>query len=68
MQQLLLAYFTRPTPYLPQHETFFRFKIGDTVYIDLTPSVRKSLSFKYSLNKGMFSKLNLKIFLFIFST
>lgn len=54
MQQLMLKYFTRDVVYLPQQNKFFRFKIGDTVKIDLRPQERKNLAFKYSLNKGMF--------------
>lgn len=68
MHQLMLSYFTRPVVLLPQQDQFFRFKIGDTVQIDLSPRERKNLAFKYSLNKGMFylsrEKTNNPLFLF----
>jgi hypothetical protein len=51
--QMLKAYFTTPTLYIPQtYEPFYRFNVGDTVKMDVPPEIRKSLSFKYTLNKG----------------
>lgn len=50
---MLKAYFTTPTLYIPQtYEPFYRFNVGDTVKMDVPPEIRKSLSFKYTLNKG----------------
>jgi hypothetical protein len=52
--QLLTDYFTRSTVLLPQdHNTFYKFNVNDTVAIDVTPSQRKMLGFKYSLNRGI---------------
>lgn len=53
MHQLMLSYFTRNVVFLPQQDIFFKFKINDSVRIELSPTARKNLSFKYSLNKGM---------------
>jgi hypothetical protein len=50
---MLKAYFTKPTVFFPQtYEPIYRFTIGETVKMDVPPEIRKSLSFKYSLNKG----------------
>ena len=43
------------SPAVPQHnENMYRFKLGDTVAIDLTPTQRKTLGFKYSLHPGQY--------------
>lgn len=53
MQQLMLSYFTRPVDFVPQQlPTFFKFNIGDKVLLDLSPTARRRLNFKYSLHKG----------------
>jgi len=43
------------SPAVPQHNSqMFKFKLGDTVAIDLTPTQRKTLGFKYSLHPGQY--------------
>ena len=59
----MLSYFTQPAPVLPQNQPqFYKFKIGETVRIDASPRERKSLTFKYSLNRGNKTLMGLKNF------
>ena len=59
----MLSYFTQPAPVLPQNQPqFYKFKIGETVRIDASPRERKSLNFKYSLNRGNKTLMGLKNF------
>ena len=55
--QMLTAFFTansqNDTAHLPQSiASFYKFKINDTVRINVMPAQRKNLGFKYSLNIG----------------
>ena len=57
--QMLTAFFTAndenkdDTVHLPQSiASFYKFKINDTVRINVMPAQRKNLGFKYSLNIG----------------
>lgn len=61
MNQLLVSYFTQPTHHMLQTPNkYYKYNINDKVFLEATPSQRKSLSFKYSLNRGMFFYKNLK--------
>lgn len=52
-QDMLTTYFTQPTTVLPQSDSsMFRYDIDDRVQIDLTPTQRRALNFKWSLHKG----------------
>lgn len=54
VNNLLVNYFTQTLPVVPQKvDKFYKFNVDDKVRIDLIPSQRKSLGFKYSLNVGM---------------
>lgn len=51
---LLVSHFTTPVPLVPQNQTtLYAYNIGDTVTIDATPTQRRSLGFKYTLNLGL---------------
>lgn len=61
MNQLLVSYFTQPTHHMLQTPNkYYKYNINDKVFLEATPSQRKSLSFKYSLNRGMFFTKPLK--------
>lgn len=63
LRSVVLSYFTQPAPVLPQNQPqFYKFKIGETVRIDASPRERKSLNFKYSLNRGNKTLMGLKNF------
>lgn len=50
---LLKEYFTRPAVVIPQNmSSKYKYEVGQTVMLDLSPEQRKKLSFKYSLNPG----------------
>ena len=52
---LLVEYFTSFSPVIPQSlEQLYKFKVGDKVLIDIPPSTRKNLGFKWSLQYGKF--------------
>lgn len=53
-QELLNTFFTAETTQFPQHEKFFKYKIGQSLRVDLTPGQRKKLNFKYSLEPGSY--------------
>jgi hypothetical protein len=69
MKQLFLSYFSGPRIIIPQsNEKLYAFNINDKVVIDAFPHQRRSLSFKYSLNKG-YEKKNFfftKVLIFFF--
>ena len=48
----LTNFFTRKTVHLPYDSTLFKYNIGQRVMVDVSTKIRKSLSFKYSLNPG----------------
>lgn len=51
-------YKLNPSILIPQQQSkFFKFKIGDSVFLDINPLIRKSLQFKYSLNPGNIKKI-----------
>lgn len=53
-QELLNTFFTAETTQFPQHDKFFKYKIGQSLRVDLTPGQRKKLNFKYSLEPGSY--------------
>jgi hypothetical protein len=52
--QMLKAFFTEsPTTVLPQSLShLYKFNVGDSVRINASPTQRRDLGFKYSLNIG----------------
>ena len=50
--QSLTKYFTRNVELVPQLDYLFQFKIGDNVYIYMSPTQRKDIKYKYSLYYG----------------
>lgn len=57
MSQTLLAFFTQPQVVLPQANTsFYKYKINEKVLLNAFKNQRTHLGFKYSLNRGNFSK------------
>jgi hypothetical protein len=49
---ILIQYFTSPTITIPHIKKCFKFDINERVLVDLTPSFRRNLSYKYSLYFG----------------
>jgi len=57
INNMMIEYFTRKLPTLPQNQTkFYKFNLGETVGINVTPAQRRSFSFKYSLHFGKYTK------------
>jgi hypothetical protein len=53
---MLIRFFTSPTVTLPHMKKFFKFDIDERVLVDLTPSLRRNLAYKYSLYFGKCAK------------
>ena len=53
---ILIQYFTSPTVTIPHMKKCFKFDINERVLIDLTPNLRRNLSYKYSLYFGKILK------------
>jgi hypothetical protein len=52
-QAMLADYFKQPSMIVPQkQEKFYKFNVGDRVVVALSPLMRRSLSFKFSLFPG----------------
>ena len=64
----LIEFFTKPaTTIIPQQQDrFYKYKIGDRVRINLNKAERTALNFKYSLNYGEESNVNLFIYIYIY--
>jgi len=53
LSRQILDYFTRKIVLIPQNlPNFYKFTVGQKVYIDISPVQRKDLSFNYSLAGG----------------
>lgn len=58
MNNQLISYFSQERTVLPQSNSkFYKYKPKDQVVIDATPTQRKHLGFKWSLNRGNLKKL-----------
>jgi hypothetical protein len=51
--QTLVEYFSSPPPVFPLTDRYYKYNVGDKVRVDLTPSQRQTLGFKYSMYYGM---------------